>query len=98
MSFQRLGLHLTDRCQLDCDHCLRDPAKKPADLPLAILETVLDQAVRVYRIRHVSLTGGEPSLHPEFAAVLDHIASRGCEWDMVTNGKRFADLLEMLDS
>ncbi len=97
MSFQRIGLHLTDRCQLDCQHCLRDPEHKPSDLPLDIIAHVLDQAVGFYKIKHVSLTGGEPSLHPEFAAVLDAIAVRGCQWDMVTNGKRFAAVLALLD-
>ena len=24
-----IALHLTDRCQLDCKHCLRDPEQKP---------------------------------------------------------------------
>lgn len=97
MSFQRIGLHLTDRCQLDCQHCLRDPEHKPADLPLHLIERVLDQAVELYKIKHVSLTGGEPCLHPEFAAVLDAITRRECQWDMVTNGKRFVAVLALLE-
>jgi MoaA/NifB/PqqE/SkfB family radical SAM enzyme len=98
MDVQRLGLHLTDRCQLDCQHCLRDPDRAPRDLPLATLARVLDQAAALYRIRHVSLTGGEPTLHPEFGAVLDAIAARGCAWDMVTNGRRFAAVDRLLDA
>lgn len=98
MDVQRLGLHLTDRCQLDCQHCLRDPELKPRDLPLAVIVRVLDQAVTLYRIGHVSLSGGEPTLHPEFAAVLDAIADRGCKWDMVTNGRRFASVVQMLNA
>jgi pyruvate-formate lyase-activating enzyme len=97
MHVQRLGLHLTDRCQLDCQHCLRDPAQKPSDLPLEVLTRVLDQAVRLYRIRRVSLTGGEPTLHPKFATVLDAITDHNCVWDMVTNGQRFATLIQLLN-
>ena len=29
MAVDRLIFHLTDRCQLNCDHCLRDPGAKP---------------------------------------------------------------------
>lgn len=91
---QRLGLHLTDRCQLDCDHCLRDPGTRPVDLELPVIVSVLDQA-RAYGIRRVSLTGGEPTLHPRFADVLDAVVAHGCTWDMVTNGKRFAAVVEL---
>lgn len=98
MSYQRVGFHLTDRCQLDCQHCLRDPAQKPADLSLDLIATVLEQAVRVYAIRNVSLTGGEPTLHPEFNAVIDTIAAHGCAWDMVTNGRRFPSVLAALEA
>jgi MoaA/NifB/PqqE/SkfB family radical SAM enzyme len=94
---QRLGLHLTDRCQLDCQHCLRDPAQRPTDLSLALIENVLDQARQVYRIEHVSLTGGEPLLHPEFPAVIDAVGRRGMNWGAVTNGAKMPWLLNLLD-
>ena len=41
MAVACIGLHLTDRCQLDCKHCLRDPQQKPVDLPLSIVRKVL---------------------------------------------------------
>jgi MoaA/NifB/PqqE/SkfB family radical SAM enzyme len=93
---QRLGLHLTDRCQLDCQHCLRDPGLKPLDLPLPLVLVVLDQARAVYGIRQVSLTGGEPTLHPQFAQILDAIAARDMVWDMVSNGQRMATVCGLM--
>ncbi len=42
-----IALHLTDRCQLDCKHCLRDPQQKPTDLPLSIVRKVLAEAKAV---------------------------------------------------
>jgi MoaA/NifB/PqqE/SkfB family radical SAM enzyme len=91
-----IAFHLTDRCQLDCQHCLRDPQQKPTDLSLELIERVLDQARTVYRASHASLTGGEPTLHPQFADVVDAIASRGMSWHVVTNGRRFDTLAAML--
>jgi MoaA/NifB/PqqE/SkfB family radical SAM enzyme len=96
MAAQRLGLHLTDRCQLDCQHCLRDPRKKPRDLSLPVIERALSEAGEVYGIRDVSFTGGEPTLHPDFCAIVDAVAARDMRWDMVTNGRDFAKVLTRL--
>jgi MoaA/NifB/PqqE/SkfB family radical SAM enzyme len=94
--YQRLGLYLTDRCQLDCDHCLRDPGDGALDLEFEVVQRVLPEARTLYGLRHVSLTGGEPTLHPRFLDVIDTIADHGFVWDMVTNGRRFAVLLGQL--
>jgi len=95
---KQVAFHLTDRCQLDCLHCLRDPAKRPLDLDPALVERVLAQAVQLYACKHVSLTGGEPVLHPRFAEVLDAIVRLGATWHVVTSGSRFAQLLALLEA
>jgi MoaA/NifB/PqqE/SkfB family radical SAM enzyme len=97
MSVALIAFHVTDRCQLDCQHCLRDPAQKPRDLEPGLIARVLDEAARLYRTPHVALTGGEPMLHPEFCAIVDAIAARGLTWHMVTNGRRFPWLLERFE-
>ncbi|MEO7331162.1 MAG: radical SAM protein [Minicystis sp.] len=96
MAVAQIGFHITDRCQLDCQHCLRDPAQTPKDLPLAIFRKVLAEAKQIYRADQVALTGGEPTLHPELPALLDAIVEHDYGWHLVTNGKRFARLLELL--
>ncbi|UQA55310.1 radical SAM protein [Polyangium aurulentum] len=96
MAVTWVAFHLTDRCQLDCQHCLRDPAQKPKDLPLAIFRKVLAEARALYRTRQVALTGGEPTLHPELEGVLDAIVEQDYTWHLVTNGKRFEHLLALL--
>jgi MoaA/NifB/PqqE/SkfB family radical SAM enzyme len=94
MGVVTLAFHVTDRCQLDCKHCLRDPAQKPLDLPRDVLERVLDQVTRLHGTAHVSLTGGEPTLHPEFVEIIDAIGARGLTWHMVSNGRNFGWLME----
>jgi MoaA/NifB/PqqE/SkfB family radical SAM enzyme len=93
MAVAWIAFHLTDRCQLDCQHCLRDPALTPKDLPLTLIRKVLGEARAVYRSGQVALTGGEPTLHPEFAAVLDAVVEHGFKWHMVTNARRFDRVL-----
>jgi MoaA/NifB/PqqE/SkfB family radical SAM enzyme len=96
MAVAILGFHLTDRCQLDCQHCLRDPEQTPKDLPLDVFRKVLAEAKTLYRTAQVALTGGEPALHPEFEGVLDALVDHDLHWHLVTNGKRFPHLLDLL--
>jgi MoaA/NifB/PqqE/SkfB family radical SAM enzyme len=91
-----LGFHLTDRCQLDCKHCARDPAKMPTDLEPATFEKIVREARATYGISHVALTGGEPTLHPRFAELIDVVAGHGMSWHLVTNGGTFPKLVETL--
>jgi MoaA/NifB/PqqE/SkfB family radical SAM enzyme len=86
MAFERIVLHLTDRCQLNCDHCLRDPELKPTDLSVTLLGRVLDDMQRLYGTPAVAFTGGEPTLHPDFDAFVLAAAERGMRWSIVTNG------------
>ncbi len=94
MGVTQLAFHVTDRCQLDCIHCLRDPEKKPVDLPLELIARVLDEVGHLHGTSHISLTGGEPTLHPQFVALIDAIAARGMTWHMISNGRTFGWLLD----
>lgn len=97
MAVRFIAFHLTDRCNLNCQHCLRDPALKPKDLDPELLGQLLDQAGTVYGTRHVALTGGEPTIHPQFPRILDEIVSRGMTWHVVSNGSTFDRLAAWLD-
>jgi MoaA/NifB/PqqE/SkfB family radical SAM enzyme len=85
-----LVFDLTNRCQLGCGHCLRDPAAEHRDLDPELLDRIVEQAVDVYNTRHVGFTGGEPTLHPRFWQIVDGVVARGLSWHVVTNGQRFA--------
>ncbi len=94
MAVDTLAFHVTDRCQLDCKHCLRDPAQRPVDLDFDLFVRTLDEVTRVYKTPHVAMTGGEPTLHPRFLEMTDAVAERGCTWHMVTNAKSFPWLMD----
>ena len=96
MSVAWIAFHITDRCQLDCQHCLRDPELTPKDLPLSLMQKVMSEAKSIYRSAQIALTGGEPTLHPEFEGILDAIVAHDFTWHLVTNGKRFPRLIEQI--
>jgi MoaA/NifB/PqqE/SkfB family radical SAM enzyme len=89
-----LAFHVTDRCQLDCKHCLRDPDARPVDLDFDVFRSALDQVARIHKTAHVALTGGEPTLWPRFVDAVDAVSQRGMTWHMVTNGRNFGWLVE----
>jgi MoaA/NifB/PqqE/SkfB family radical SAM enzyme len=95
---QWLAFHVTERCGLHCRHCLRDPGKQPADLPLPIVESLLDQAAVLHGIRHVGFTGGDPLLWPHLEAAIDLAVSRRYTWHVVTSGKGFDRFAAQLDT
>jgi MoaA/NifB/PqqE/SkfB family radical SAM enzyme len=88
VSHASVALHITDRCQLDCQHCLRDPARAAKDLPLPLIRKVLAETRQLYGKVQVALTGGEPTLHPEFGEILDAVVEQDFTWHMVSNGRR----------
>ena len=87
MSARRLALELTNRCNLDCRHCLRDSSRDKRDLPLPLIRRLLAQAKR-FGISQVAFTGGEPLLHPRWQEVLRLTARQGYQFSLVTNGHR----------
>lgn len=98
MPLRQIAFHVTDRCQLDCVHCLRDPARRPLDVDPALVDRVLEAAARVYGCKHVALTGGEPILHPRFAEVVDAVVRHGATWHVVTSGNGFEGLLALVEA
>lgn len=70
---QELWLHITDRCNLTCSHCLFCSGPDQArELTLEQLKQHIDDASSL-GCRLFALTGGEPLLHPDFNALIEHI-------------------------
>ena len=86
-------VELTDHCNLECPVCYASsgPSRK-GFRPLAQIERMLDAVVRNEgRPDVVQLSGGEPTLHPDFFAVLAAARERPIRHLMVnTNGIRIA--------
>jgi MoaA/NifB/PqqE/SkfB family radical SAM enzyme len=94
---QWVAFHVTERCGLACIHCLREPGKHPADLSLRVVEKVLGEAAALHGIKHVGFTGGDPLLWPHLEAAVDAAVSRGYTWHVVTSGKGFRRVVDLLE-
>ena len=82
-------LELTARCNLNCRHCYinlpaNDPQAKAAELSLAEIEDIADQALDLGAM-WVLLTGGEPLLRSDFAEVYMTLKRKGLLVSVFTN-------------
>ncbi|MHB8834846.1 MAG: thio(seleno)oxazole modification radical SAM maturase SbtM [Candidatus Methylomirabilia bacterium] len=74
-----LQWHLTQSCDLHCRHCYDRSARAAVSLPdaLRVLED-LESFCRARRVSgHVSLSGGNPLLHPQFTEIYRAAAGPG---------------------
>jgi len=86
-------VEINSACNLACPVCFADAEDvHGAHLPLATVEKMLDALVASEGEPDlVQISGGEPTLHPEFWAILDAVKARPIRHLMInTNGLRIA--------
>lgn len=86
-------IEINQHCNLSCPVCFADSSSaRTTHLPLDAIERMLDALVASEGEPDlVQLSGGEPSLHPDFFAVLDAVRRRPIRHVMInTNGLRLA--------
>jgi MoaA/NifB/PqqE/SkfB family radical SAM enzyme len=74
----------TRRCNLSCTYCNeydRVSAPVPLDEMLDRVDRLVDLGTGI-----VTLSGGEPLLHPDVTAIIGHIRRRGAIATLITNG------------
>lgn len=79
-------LHLTNRCNLACLHCYAGNSlqRHIKDLPVSLVFRMLDELID-HGGTSVTLSGGEPLLHPDIKEILRHAGTR-LDISVLTNG------------
>src|SRR5690242_1968031 len=86
-------VEINDHCNLTCPVCFADSSPaRTKHLPLATVERMLDALIASEGEPDlVQISGGEPTLHPDFFAILDEARARPIRHVMVnSNGLRIA--------
>lgn len=86
-------VEINEACNLSCPVCFADSSvKREAHRPLADIERMLDVIVEAEGEPDlVQLSGGEPTIHPQFWEILDAAKARPIRHLMInTNGLRIA--------
>ena len=85
--------NLGKRCNYDCSYCpaaIHDNHSPHTDIE--ILKSTVDKLCEIGKPLRISLTGGEPCVHPRIEKLLDHLKQRSVSWvNITTNGTRPAD-------
>lgn len=92
---ENIYLHITNRCDLHCQHCLQGFSNLSSDIPILILDKLLSDALP-FGVKHIGLTGGEPYLHPEFPKIIEIITKYGYSWSIVSNGQQTDPYLPLM--
>lgn len=85
-----LRINITRACNLDCEYCYIGRTNEFLDKAFIV------EQVERYRPERVTLTGGEPLLHPQVLDILQYLIQKRIHVNMVTNGtllNRFGDRL-----
>jgi MoaA/NifB/PqqE/SkfB family radical SAM enzyme len=90
---RRLSVELANICNLHCSYCFRSDdnlySSHAEFFPLDLLRRVINEAHDVANVTRITFTGGEPTLHPQFAETLRLIGDAGMTTSFVTNGWHF---------
>lgn len=81
-----LELEITGRCQLTCSHCYAEagPAKGHGTMTADGWKRVIDEAARI-GVTKVQFIGGEPTLHPDFVQLVEHVLDRNLGVQVYSN-------------
>lgn len=80
----KLFVDITDRCLLNCKHCLTKQLNKGNELPLnKILDIIKEGSQR--GLFYLKLGGGEPLLHPNIAQIIETASANGIAVSLSTN-------------
>lgn len=85
-------LEATQACNLNCIHCFSTEGGRLAQLPLETLEDLLHQMDEL-GVTALTLSGGEPTLHPDLPLILEKASASRMGITLLTN----ATLLEERD-
>lgn len=84
--------NLGKRCNLDCSYCplsIHDNFSPHTDINL--LEKTVDKLCDLGKPLRISLTGGEPCVHPDIEDLLEYFKRKDIFWvNLTTNGTRTA--------
>jgi radical SAM protein with 4Fe4S-binding SPASM domain len=78
-------VQIDERCNLHCAHCFVSATGRGQTMPFErITATLIPRLVRC-RVERVTLTGGEPTIHPQFFEIVGAFRDAGLQVGICTN-------------
>lgn len=84
-------IQITTRCNMRCPHCCFDCTSEGIDLSLEDFKKIIS----ILNPYGVLLTGGEPTIHPNFWEIFWYLRDNYVDVLVTTNGKRTEDAIRL---
>ena len=81
-----LYFYVTDKCNLNCNHCWIDGDYKKNNIFNIELLKIILPVMKKMGLRSVCLTGGEPTLHPQILEIIKLFYDTSISITLLTNG------------
>ena len=84
--YRKALLQITERCNLHCAHCFLSAGNYGDTMPIGIIRNVVIPKLKDCRVISVTLTGGEPFVHPEIIEIARLLRNANIRVGICTNG------------
>jgi radical SAM protein with 4Fe4S-binding SPASM domain len=84
-------VQIDERCNLHCAHCFVSATRAGTSMPYEDITGVLVPRLAECRVDRVTLTGGEPTIHPQFTGIVRAFRDAGMGVGVCTNATTLTD-------
>ena len=84
-------VQINEDCNLRCAHCFVSATKRGKRMPLHEIVKKVVPRLAAARVRRVTLTGGEPTIHPDFLAIVHAFRDADMDVGICTNATTLDD-------
>jgi radical SAM protein with 4Fe4S-binding SPASM domain len=84
-------VQIDERCNLRCAHCFVSATRAGDSMPYDDITSVLIPRLAACRVDRVTLTGGEPTIHPQFTGIVRAFRAAGMGVGVCTNATTLTD-------
>jgi radical SAM protein with 4Fe4S-binding SPASM domain len=84
-------VQITERCNLFCAHCFVSSGKKGMDMSYEDISIKVIPRLLRARVERITLTGGEPFVHPQIMDICRRITGLGIPLGICTNATQTSD-------
>jgi radical SAM protein with 4Fe4S-binding SPASM domain len=84
--YRKALIKITDRCELRCAHCFVSAGRFGNDMPVDAFDDDVLARLAAARVTNVTLTGGEPFVHPQLTDIAARLIQADTDVTICTNG------------
>jgi radical SAM protein with 4Fe4S-binding SPASM domain len=84
-------VQIDERCNLHCAHCFVSATRAGQSMPYDGITSLLIPRLKACRVERVTLTDGEPTIHPLFTEIVRALRGAGMQVGFCTNATTLTD-------